>query len=208
MNSPKPLGFATHYIGIGGIVVRPDTKEILVMQEKTTRFMKTWKFPGGKVESNEALCAGVCREVLEETGVASQFVGLLSLREVQNYQFGKPDYYFVGLCQATSYEINFDPMEVSAARWMSVKEFLTQPIAKFGMFKLLSKVMLMLDEPFESILPLLETEEDKQNKRSGILDKFVLTNQKYTMKMPKGRSWVECFHYPALTKTNLHDPKL
>ena len=43
---------------------------------------RLWKFPGGFADHGEALEDAVVREVMEETGVAASFIGLLNLREL------------------------------------------------------------------------------------------------------------------------------
>ena len=62
--------FATHFIGVGGLVVN-QRNEILVVSEKysierTTRHF--WKLPGGLVDPHERFSVAVEREVHEETG--------------------------------------------------------------------------------------------------------------------------------------------
>lgn len=62
--------YATHYVGLGGIVLN-GRDELLVVSEryafkKTNRLM--WKLPGGLADPNERLSEGVEREVFEETG--------------------------------------------------------------------------------------------------------------------------------------------
>jgi len=44
---------------------------------------------------HENLDDAVEREVLEETGVKSKFIGLLGMREIQKFKFNTADLYFV-----------------------------------------------------------------------------------------------------------------
>ena len=52
-NSLPP--FCTHYVGVGGIVLDTDAKEVLLVQEKTGHWTKNWKIPGGHVNQGETL---------------------------------------------------------------------------------------------------------------------------------------------------------
>ena len=62
------------------------------------------------------------REVREETGVTSQFAGIVGLRETLNFKFGASDFYFVCVLtseaeQSVSIE---DVAEVSLAEWVDL----------------------------------------------------------------------------------------
>ena len=68
--------FATHYIGIGGVVLTPE-RELLVVREiyGVAGRPPTLKLPGGALHPNENLAEAVEREVLEETGSAGGVPG-------------------------------------------------------------------------------------------------------------------------------------
>ena len=62
--------------------------------------MHLWKFPGGLVDEGETIQTAAIREVWEETGVKSEFIGVLGFREQLNFRFGQGDLYFTCLMQA------------------------------------------------------------------------------------------------------------
>ena len=61
-------GYASHYVGVGGLVLDFETGKVLVIKEKSGHDVTGWKIPGGLVDKGEYLADAVEREVLEETG--------------------------------------------------------------------------------------------------------------------------------------------
>jgi ADP-ribose pyrophosphatase YjhB (NUDIX family) len=45
--------FATHYIGVGGLVLNKEKTKILAIQEQKPLIEGLWKLPGGLVETGE-----------------------------------------------------------------------------------------------------------------------------------------------------------
>lgn len=78
----KLPGFASHYVGVGGLVLNQDRSKILCIQEQTPIIKDLWKLPGGLVETGESLQEAAVREVWEETGVKTKFVSILAFREL------------------------------------------------------------------------------------------------------------------------------
>ena len=64
-------GSASHYVGVGGLVIDFESKKVLVIQEKSGHDVNGWKIPGGLVDSGEYIATAVEREVFEETGKQS-----------------------------------------------------------------------------------------------------------------------------------------
>jgi 8-oxo-dGTP pyrophosphatase MutT (NUDIX family) len=118
-------GYATHFIGVGGVLI-DDENRILVIQERHhTR--RHFKLPGGALEPGEHLADAVVREVFEETGIRGEFLSLNCFRHWHGYRHGKSDIYFVCRLKPLNSDIIPDPAEVSEARWMPVNEYLNHP---------------------------------------------------------------------------------
>lgn len=118
-------GYATHYIGAGGVLLDDDMR-ILVIQEKYhTR--KHYKLPGGALDPGEHISDAVVREIREETGIEAEFLSLHSFRHWHDYRYGKSDIYFVCRLKPLSSEITIDPSEISEALWMPLEDYLNHP---------------------------------------------------------------------------------
>lgn len=66
---------ASHQVGVGAIVVHPDGRRVLLVQERNGPLRGTgvWKMPTGLVAAGEDMTDACEREVLEETGVEATF---------------------------------------------------------------------------------------------------------------------------------------
>ena len=119
------LGFATHYVGAGGVVLRED-RQLLVVRERLRRAdqPQPYKLPGGYLEPGEHLAAAIEREVWEETGVRTRFESVVCFRHWHAGRFGKSDFYFVCRLEPLSLEITRQESEIAEAKWMPVEEFL------------------------------------------------------------------------------------
>lgn len=118
--------YASHYIGAGGAVIN-ENKELLVVQEKgggQGRRRKFYKLPGGALKEGEHLEQGVIREVYEETGIQTRFDGLVCLRNLHGYRYGKSDIYFVCRLTPLTHEISIQPEEIEECFWMPLNEYL------------------------------------------------------------------------------------
>lgn len=62
------------------------------------------------------------RETLEETGIRTEFVSLISFRHTHAYTWGIDDLYFACLLQPLNIDIQANPNEIAAAKWMNVSE--------------------------------------------------------------------------------------
>ena len=126
--------FATHYIGIGGVVLTPE-KDLLVVREKygVGNRPPTLKLPGGALVAGEHLGQAVEREVLEETGVKAVFESIACFRQWHGYRYGKSDIYFVGKLRPLSKEIAMQAAEIQECLWMPVDDFISsEDISNFN----------------------------------------------------------------------------
>ncbi|KAF2070378.1 hypothetical protein CYY_008307 [Polysphondylium violaceum] len=114
--------YTSHFIGCGGVVIN-DKKEILLITEKQRP--TKWKIPGGALDSGEDISATAVREVFEETGVKTEFVGVLGFRQLHKYAFNRGDIYYICALKPISEEINIDPNEIALCKWAPIEEFLT-----------------------------------------------------------------------------------
>ncbi len=118
-------GYATHFIGIGGVVLTEEGK-LLVIQEQHHK-KKHYKLPGGALDPGEHLADAAVREVFEETGIRSEFVSMHCFRHWHGYRYGKSDIYFVCRMKPLTTAITIDPIEISESIWMPVEDYLNDP---------------------------------------------------------------------------------
>jgi ADP-ribose pyrophosphatase YjhB (NUDIX family) len=118
-------GYATHYIGAGGVVLDNQNRILVIQERHHTR--KHYKLPGGALDPDEHISKCVVREILEETGIYSEFISLNCFRHWHGYRYGKSDIYFVCRLKPLSFEIAMDPKEISEALWIPVDEYLSNP---------------------------------------------------------------------------------
>ena len=126
--------YASHYIGAGGVVLT-ENRELLVVREKFGFGGRpaTLKLPGGALRSGEHLADAVVREVLEETGVETEFQSVVCFRHWHGYRYGKSDIYFVCRLTPLTREITMQTQEIQECIWMPVDEFLgSDSVADFN----------------------------------------------------------------------------
>ncbi|KAL0737318.1 hypothetical protein Bca4012_013528 [Brassica carinata] len=124
-------GNASHQVGVGGFVLN-QYKEVLVVQEKYCTSSNTglWKLPTGFINESEEIFSGAVREVKEETGVDTDFLEVIAFRHAHNVAFEKSDLFFICMLKPLSYKIIIDNLEIKAAKWMPLVEFVEQPMIK------------------------------------------------------------------------------
>ncbi|KAI3844042.1 hypothetical protein MKX03_007060 [Papaver bracteatum] len=147
---------ASHQVGVGGFVLN-DKNEVLVVQEKhcSPAFVGGWKLPTGFILESEEIYTGVVREIKEETGIDTEFVEVIAFRHAHNVAFEKSDLFFICMLRSLSSQIKVDDIEIQDAKWMSLKEFIEQPlIQEDGMFKkILDICIARLGKRYCGLLP-------------------------------------------------------
>ena len=92
---------------------------------KGTKFNK---IPTGTLNENESVKAGIERELLEETAIKCEFLGVIGFRHAVNcsWTFGKSDLFFICLLKPLSTDIVKQDSEISHAGWLDLDEYYSQ----------------------------------------------------------------------------------
>ena len=120
--------YATHYIGVGGVVI-DDEDNLLVVSETYRQDLKRpfWKLPGGLLDPGEHLERGIKREVWEETAIETAFEHLVGMWHGHQYLFGKSGIYIVFRLRPLTLEICKDDEEIEECCWMPLAEYFVHP---------------------------------------------------------------------------------
>ncbi|KAM6552593.1 hypothetical protein CsatB_013355 [Cannabis sativa] len=136
---------ASHRVGIGAVVIKNEN-QLLVVQEKAGVFKGTgvWKIPTGVVDEGEDIFQTAIREVKEETGIDTEFLEVLAVRQTHKAYFEKSDLLFMCMLRPVSFDIQKQDLEIEAAQWMPFKEYAEQPLMKqqHGFFKCINDICL------------------------------------------------------------------
>ncbi|XP_037935542.1 nudix hydrolase 8 isoform X2 [Teleopsis dalmanni] len=122
-NLPK---YAHTMLGVGGVLIN-DKNEILVVRDRYAQIPNSWKLPGGFVEPKEKLVDATIREVLEETGIDSTFITVISFRHTHIGNFDCSDIYAVLALKPKNMDIHLEEREITKAQWMPIEEYLKHP---------------------------------------------------------------------------------
>jgi 8-oxo-dGTP diphosphatase len=124
-------------IGVGAVIV--NQRRVLLVRRATEPLKGEWSVPGGVLELGEKLHAGVCREVLEETGVEVDPQEVLEVFDsIFNDQDGRTQYHYVlidYLCRFASGEARAGS-DVSEVRWATEDE-----LASLGLRESIERVL-------------------------------------------------------------------
>lgn len=119
---------ASHQVGVGSVVIDADGRLLLVQERNgPLRGAGVWKLPTGLSDPAEDIADAAIREVLEETGVRTEFVKVLCFRQAHHILFGKSDMFFVCVLRPTTSEITVQEAELVAADWCSPETLFNQP---------------------------------------------------------------------------------
>ncbi|BFZ24099.1 hypothetical protein BsWGS_27138 [Bradybaena similaris] len=144
--------FATHQVGVSGIVINENTEEVLVVQDKNRPF-QIWKFPGGLSDLGENIVTTAEREVYEETGLKTEFQSVLAFRQHHHLPgaFGRSDLYFLCRLKPLTFELQPCEREIAACKWMPVKELKSEVHASSMTHQLADLVLFGLKNGFEHV---------------------------------------------------------
>ncbi|WP_033828809.1 NUDIX hydrolase [Bacillus andreraoultii] len=114
-----------HIIAVSAFVTNENNEVLLV---KVQWRSDTWEMPGGQVEEGEALDIAVAREVLEETGLVIQPIGITGVY----YNATKRILSVVFKAKYISGEIKVPPEEIKEAKFVELNEnniekYITRP---------------------------------------------------------------------------------
>lgn len=124
-------------LGVGAVIV--DTGRVLLVRRATEPLKGEWSVPGGVLELGEKLHDGVCREVLEESGLIVEPGDVLDVFDsIFTDRDGQIEYHYVlvdYLCNRISGEATAGT-DVSEVKWVSESE-----LPKMGLRDSIQKVV-------------------------------------------------------------------
>jgi len=129
--SRLPL-YPHHQVGAAGMVLGKGNMVLVIREASgiTAGLENFWKLPGGLVDPKEDIQAAAVREVLEETGIRTEFTCIAACRESHQAAFDSSDlYYICALRLSKEYgdalpEPKPQEKEIAEAKWMPLEEFL------------------------------------------------------------------------------------
>ena len=124
-NNATIPSFASHTVGVGGIVINADRAVLTVVEQQDAQKRPNYfKFPGGMLEKHEDIATGIVREILEETSIQTTFSGIVNIRHHHFGQFGTSNLYVVCMLEPNSFDIEREVAEIARAQWMPIDAFL------------------------------------------------------------------------------------
>ncbi|GAU89064.1 hypothetical protein RvY_01659 [Ramazzottius varieornatus] len=144
--------YTTHTVGVAGCVIDEEASKLLMIRDTTNPSI--WKFPGGFSDFREDIQKTAQREVLEETGIETEFRSVLAFRQHHDMvaSFGMSDIYVVCRMQPKTKEIRPCATEIVECRWHSLDDlfdpaFTATPFVR----RILSLVERGLNNGFEDV---------------------------------------------------------
>lgn len=114
--------YATRTAGVSAIVI-DDQNRILLVKEK---YHPEWgyKMPSAAIPMGENIGHTAVRKTKEETGIDTEFVGIISFCESHDTSMdGASNHFFACLMRPKSFEIKAQESEVSEVIWMPLEEY-------------------------------------------------------------------------------------
>lgn len=117
-------------VGVGAVII--DGGRVLLIKRGQAPLKGEWSLPGGALEIGETLQEGIRREVLEETGLIIEPVGIVEVFDrISRDAGGRVQYHYVlvdYLCRVTGGTLAC-ATDAADARWARLDEL--SPIASF-----------------------------------------------------------------------------
>jgi len=115
------IHWGEYSVGVGGVLLQGERG--LLVQRAYNPGKGRWTIPGGYVEQDEKIEDAIVREFLEETGIRTEPVSVLAVKDRPIDVPGvKHDIYIVFLLNYLEGELNPDPREVSQAGFFTPEE--------------------------------------------------------------------------------------
>lgn len=115
----KFIHFGHYSLGVGGVVIRDG--KVLFIRRGIEPGRGRWTIPGGYVEYDEIFDEAAVREVREETGIETQVLGLVAVR--QRPTPADNSTYIAFALEALGGELMIDGVEVDEAGFYAPEEF-------------------------------------------------------------------------------------
>jgi len=117
-------------IGVGAVII--ESGRVLLIKRGHAPLKGEWSLPGGALELGETLEEGICREVLEETGLIVEPISTIEVFDrISRDGEGRIQYHYVlvdYLCRLTGGTLAC-ATDAADARWATLQEL--GPIAPF-----------------------------------------------------------------------------
>lgn len=116
------IHWGEYSVGVGGVLLQEERG--LIVQRAHNPGRGRWTIPGGYVEQNERIQDAVVREVREETGLLTEPISVIAVKDRPEDIPGiKHDVYIVFLLRYLGGKLLPDPGEVSQAGFFAPDEF-------------------------------------------------------------------------------------
>ena len=115
--------YGTHVVRVEALLRRPDGRLLMVQERHGARH---WKFVSGAVDRGEHIVAAVVREVAEEVGLKTNFMGIAGVANRTGAKWGRNE--LVVLCQVNLTDkqdpdaLKLQDDEIAKAAWFSPKD--------------------------------------------------------------------------------------